>query len=58
VREAAVTVLDRLGVRGLARSFAQISRDDASRTVRRAAAAALARQGAPASAPDDRYGQR
>ena len=58
VREAAVTVLDRLGVRGLARTFAQISRDDGSRAVRRAAAAALARQGAPAAPPDDRDGQR
>ena len=44
VREAAVTVLDSLGVRGLARVFAQLARDDDSRAVRRAAADALSRQ--------------
>jgi HEAT repeat protein len=46
VRESAVTVLDSLGVRGLARVFAQLARDDESRAVRRAAADALARQDA------------
>jgi HEAT repeat protein len=43
VREAAVTALDRLGARGMARRFAQMAREDASRAVRRAAAAALGR---------------
>ena len=45
VREAAVTVLDRLGVQGVARRFAELARDDKSRAVRVAAAAALSRQG-------------
>ena len=45
VREAAVTALDRLGARGVSRKFAEMARDDASRGVRRAASAALARQG-------------
>lgn len=44
VRVAAVTVLDGLGVRGLARVFAQLARDDDSRAVRRTAADALSRQ--------------
>jgi HEAT repeat protein len=43
IREAAVTALDRLGARGTARRFAQMAREDASRAVRRAAAAALGR---------------
>ena len=43
VREAAVTALDRLGARGTARRFAQMAREDPSRAVRRAAAAALGR---------------
>jgi HEAT repeat protein len=47
VREAAVTVLDRLGAQGVARRFAQLARDDQSRAVRVAAAAALSRQGPP-----------
>ena len=53
VRESAVTVLDRLGVRGLSRIFAQLARDDRSRTVRSAAGAALARQNPHASTGDD-----
>lgn len=52
VRETAVTVLDRLGVRGLARTFAQMARDDRSRTVRSAASAALLRQSPPAPGGD------
>ena len=56
VRESAVTVLDSLGVRGLARVFAKISRDDPSRAVRRAASAALARQGAAPAPLDDAGG--
>jgi len=56
VREAAVTALDQLAVRGLGRRFAQMSRDDASRAVRRAAAAALGRAGGAAS--DDADGSR
>jgi HEAT repeat protein len=43
VREAAITALDRLGARGVARRFARIAREDPSRAVRRAAAAALGR---------------
>jgi HEAT repeat protein len=43
VREAAVTALDRLGARGTGRRFAQMAREDPSRAVRRAAAAALGR---------------
>ena len=43
VRAAAVTALDHLGVRGLAQRFAQLARDDESRSVRRAAMAALGR---------------
>jgi HEAT repeat protein len=43
VRAAAVTALDQLGVRGLAPRFAQLARDDESRSVRRAAMAALGR---------------
>jgi HEAT repeat protein len=50
VRQSAVAVLDGLGVRGLARTFAQLARDDESRAVRRAAADALARQGVPPDA--------
>jgi HEAT repeat protein len=46
VREAAITALDRLGARGTSRQFAEMARDDASRAVRRAAAAALSRRGA------------
>jgi HEAT repeat protein len=45
VRETAITTLDRLGVAGLARRFAAMAREDTSRAVRRAAAAALSRQG-------------
>lgn len=44
VREAAVTALDRLGARGIGRKLSAMARDDASRAVRRAAAAALSRQ--------------
>jgi HEAT repeat protein len=43
VREAAITALDQLGVRGLARRFSDIAGADESRRVRRAAAAALGR---------------
>ena len=46
VREAAITALDRLGARGTSRRFAEMARDDESRAVRRAAAAALSRHGA------------
>ena len=53
VRAAAVTVLDQLGVRGLAQRFAQLARDDQSRSVRRAAMAALGRAGeSPAGGED------
>jgi HEAT repeat protein len=45
VREAAIIALDGLGARGLSRIFAQLARNDESRLVRRAAAAALGRHG-------------
>jgi HEAT repeat protein len=51
VREVAVTALDRLGARGVSRLFAEMARDDGSRAVRRAASAALGRQGAGAVDP-------
>jgi HEAT repeat protein len=41
VREQAVLALERLGVRGLSRRLAQMAREDPSRAVRRAAAAAV-----------------
>jgi HEAT repeat protein len=47
VREAAITALDRLGVRGVSRIFARLARHDSSAIVRRAAASVLSRQ--PAS---------
>jgi HEAT repeat protein len=40
VRESAVVALERLGARGIARKFALMAREDPSRAVRRAAAAA------------------
>ena len=40
VREAAIVALDRLGARGVGRKLALMARDDPSRAVRRAAAAA------------------
>ena len=43
VRQHAVIVLSRLGTRGLARSFANLAREDPSEAVRRAADAALRR---------------
>lgn len=46
VREAAVTTLSQLGVRGLSAAFAGLARHDPARTVRRAAAAALGRDAA------------
>jgi HEAT repeat protein len=49
VREAAITALDRLGVRGVSMAFAKLARQDPSRVVRRAASAALSRQ--PVSQP-------
>jgi len=52
VREAAVHALDDLGARGVARRFAAMARQDPSRAVRRAAAAAFARQ-PDAAAPDE-----
>ena len=57
VREEAVTALDRLGARGTRRRFAQMAREDPSRAVRRAAAAALGRA---TDAPDagDSHGDR
>jgi HEAT repeat protein len=56
VREAAITALDWLGARGNSRRFAQLAKDDPSRAVRRAAAAALGRtMDAPAGgSPDGR----
>ena len=54
VRETAITALDQLGVRGLGRRFAQMAREDDSRRVRRAAAAALGRTpDAPRTGDDD-----
>jgi HEAT repeat protein len=53
VRETAITALDQLGVRGLGRRFAQMARDDESRRVRRAAAAALGRTPDASHAGDD-----
>jgi HEAT repeat protein len=41
VREAAVVALDRLGARGIGRRLARMAREDPSRSVRRAAAAAM-----------------
>jgi HEAT repeat protein len=41
VRESAVVALDRLGARGIGRKLAQMARQDPSRAVRRAAAAAM-----------------
>ena len=57
VREAAVTALDRLGVRGVSRRFAQLAREDPSRAVRRAAAAALG-HGSDAVADGGERGER
>src|SRR5262249_19198601 len=51
VREAAITTLDRLGARGIGRRFAALARQDPSRLVRRAAAAALSRN--PSDADSD-----
>jgi HEAT repeat protein len=45
VRQLAVTVLSRLGTRGVARSFAELAASDPSEGVRRAAAIALRRMG-------------
>lgn len=53
VREAAIVALDQLGARGIGRRFAQMARDDASRSVRRAAAAALGRASDGPSADHD-----
>ena len=59
VREAAVTALDRLGARGTGRRFAEMARDDPSRAVRRAAAAALGRASdAPSTADGPDHGAR
>jgi HEAT repeat protein len=43
VREAAVRMLDQLGVRGLSATFARMARQDPARAVRRAAAASFGR---------------
>jgi HEAT repeat protein len=45
VREAAIVALDRVGTRGLASAFERLAQEDPSQDVRRAAAAAAARQG-------------
>jgi HEAT repeat protein len=45
VRQLAVTVLSRLGTRGVARSFAELAASDPSEGVRRAAEIALRRMG-------------
>jgi HEAT repeat protein len=47
VRESAITALDRLGARGVSRTFALLARKDPSAVVRRAAASALSRQPDP-----------
>ncbi|HTL43666.1 MAG TPA: HEAT repeat domain-containing protein [Vicinamibacterales bacterium] len=52
VREAAIRALDELGARGVARRFSLMARQDPSRSVRRAAAAAFARQSDTASADE------
>ena len=52
-RAAAVTALDQLGVRGLTQRFAQLARDDQSRSVRRAAMAALGRAGESSAGAKD-----
>jgi HEAT repeat protein len=49
IREAAIRALDELGGRGVLRRFEEMARLDPSTAVRRAAAAALARQPQPAS---------
>ena len=58
VRQLAVTILSRLGSRGVARSFAELAESDPSEGVRRAAAIALKRlgkgQGVDANPPDAR----
>jgi HEAT repeat protein len=50
VRQSAIGALDRIGARGVAAVFAVMARQDPSRAVRRAAAAALGRD--PGAAPD------
>lgn len=52
VRQAAVSVLAGLGTRGIARSFADLARTDPSPAVRRAAEAALRRDGSSRSSED------
>jgi HEAT repeat protein len=48
VRESAITALERLGTRGVARKLGAMAQDDPSRAVRRAASAALGRVDDPA----------
>lgn len=55
VRVAAVVALHRLGARGLSHVFAVMTREDPSRDVRRAAAAALAQDPRRTTDPDGRY---
>jgi HEAT repeat protein len=56
VRQLAVTILSRLGSRGVARTFAELAESDPSEGVRRAASIALRRlekgQGVDANPPD------
>jgi len=55
VRQLAVTVLSRLGTRGVARAFAELAASDPSEVVRRAAEVALRRmrKGLDAAQPPD-----
>lgn len=58
VREAAVTTLGHLGVRGLSATFARLARHDPARGVRRAAASALGRDPLPQESDDGDEGPR
>jgi HEAT repeat protein len=53
VREAAITALDQLGVRGLGPRLARMAREDGARRVRRTAASALGRTAEAAPVDDD-----
>ena len=62
VRQVAVTILSRLGTRGVRRTFAELAASDPSEAVRRAAALALRRIGTGPDADqrprDTRWGRR
>lgn len=58
VREAAIRMLDQLGVRGLSATFARMARQDPARGVRRAAASSLGRDAGRDMSDDGREGAR